>query len=128
MTVQKIPFDWIKRPDGTSEFIEYISSLSAKDKAKLLATISKTEENGIEVAKKMKWVEKLRDGIFEIRSKQGSDIQRALYFYQTENELLITHGFTKKTQKTPVNEIKHAKAMRDRYIRGAENEQNKRIN
>lgn len=28
---------------------------------------------------------------------------------------MITHGFTKKTQRTPVNEIKHAKVLKKEF-------------
>lgn len=28
---------------------------------------------------------------------------------------MITHGFTKKTQKTPVNEIKHAEVLKKEF-------------
>ena len=28
---------------------------------------------------------------------------------------IITHGFTKKTQKTPVNEIKHAEVLKKEF-------------
>ena len=116
--MKKLTFDWVKRPDGTSEFIEFMDTLPVKDSAKLFAVISKTEDVGIETAKKMKWVKKLRDGIFEIRSKQGSDIQRALYFHKVGSEYMITHGFTKKSEETPAREIEHAKAIRDRYQKG----------
>ena len=32
------------------------------------------------------------------------------------NEAVLTHGFIKKTQKTPAREIKRAKKMRDEYV------------
>jgi phage-related protein len=116
--MKKLIFDWIKRPDGTSEFVDFVSSLPVKDRAKFYAVITKVEEYGLEMAKKMKWVKKLREGIFELRSKQGNDIQRALYFHEVENRYLITHGFTKKTDKVPDSEIEHSKRLRDQYLRG----------
>ncbi len=57
----------------------------------------------------------LSDGIFEIRGKAGSDISRVLYFFYHGGKIIITNGFIKKTQKTPVEEIKKAKAYRDDY-------------
>ena len=63
----------------------------------------------------MEWVKKLDNDIYEIRSKVGSNIQRALYFQKVGNEYLITHGFTKKTKKTPKTEIERAKSIRDKY-------------
>jgi phage-related protein len=73
----------------------------------------------------MKWTKKLEDDLYELRSKQGSDIQRAIYFQKVGTEYLITHGFTKKSQKTPKTEIEHARAMRKSYLEGEENEQNR---
>ena len=109
-------FDRVKRPDGTSEFDDFLDSLPPKDRAKLLAIISKTEEHGLDVAKKMKWVKKLRDGINELRSKQGSDIQRVLYFQEVGTKYVITHGFTKKTDQIPEQEIEHAKNLMKGYL------------
>jgi phage-related protein len=60
----------------------------------------------------------LEDDLYELRSKQGSDIQRVIYFHKIETRYLITHGFTKKTQKTPENEIEHAREMRRQYREG----------
>ena len=54
----------------------------------------------------------IADNLFEIRSKVGSNIQRALYFHVHNGNYLITHGFTKKTNKTPKREIEHAKRVR----------------
>jgi phage-related protein len=111
-------FEWLRRQDGTSEFEEFIESLPAKDAAKLLAVIQNTETNGIQVAVRMKWVKKLECDLYELRSKQGGDMQRVIYFHKIEAEYLITHGFTKKTQKTPRREIEHAREMRRLYEEG----------
>ena len=59
--------------------------------------------------------QKVDDDIFEIRSKVSSNIQRALYFHVTDERYIITHGFTKKTQKTPINEIKHARVLKKEF-------------
>ena len=39
----------------------------------------------------------------------------ALYFHVKNNQYIITHGFTKKTPKTPVREIQHAKMIKVEY-------------
>jgi phage-related protein len=115
---KKAEFIWLRRADNTSEFEEFIASLPPKDAAKLLAVIQNTEIHGITIAISMKWVKKLEDDLYELRSKQGSDIQRVIYFHKMGAQYLITHGFTKKTQKTPANEIEHAREMRRRYKEG----------
>ena len=115
---KKPTFDWIERPDGTSEYEDFLYSLPAKDRAKLLAVVIGIETHGIQTAIKQQWVKKLRDNICEIRTRQGSDIQRVLYFHKAENKYIITHGFTKKSQKTPDSEIDKAKRMMDDYLNG----------
>ena len=122
----KVNFDWIKRSDGTSEFEDYLDSLPDKDAEKLLAVITAVEDHGLPVSARMKWTKKLEDDLYELRSKQGSDIQRAIFFQKVRAEYLITHGFTKKSQKTPKTEIEHAKAMRKSYLEGEENEQDQK--
>jgi phage-related protein len=115
---KKVEFDWIRRPDGTSEFGEFIDSLPQKDSAKLLSVIHNTEIEGISVAAKMKWVKKIDDDLYELRSKHGSDIQRAIYFHKASTKYIITHGFSKQTDKTPQNEKQHARNMMEKYMKG----------
>ena len=44
-------------------------------------------------------------GIFELRAKVGTDISRVLYFFYYEGRIVLTHGFIKKTQRTPAGGI-----------------------
>ncbi|HHT7720032.1 TPA: type II toxin-antitoxin system RelE/ParE family toxin [Streptococcus suis] len=108
-------FEFYTRPNGRTEFIEFLQTLPTKDKQKLLATISLIQEQGLLIAQRMEWVKKLDSEIFEIRSKVSSNIQRALYFHVVDDRFIITHGFTKKTQKTPTAEIKHAKTLKKEF-------------
>lgn len=104
--------------NGNSEFEDFLNSLSDKDFAKTLYTIESIENEGILIAINMQWVKKLRDDIFEIRIKQGSNIQRVLYFHKIENNYIITHGFTKKTDKVPPKEIRKALKLKEKYESG----------
>lgn len=116
--MDKPQFDYVKRKDGTSEFEDFLNSIPEKDSSKLLALIEITEEKGLLIAQRMEWVKKLDNDLYELRSKVGKNIQRAIYFQKIDNEFLITHGFTKKTQKTPQKEINHAKSVREKYLKG----------
>jgi phage-related protein len=58
----------------------------------------------------------LDDGIFEAGAQVGSDISRVLYFFFIGRRIVLTHGFIKKTQKTPISEIELAKKYRTEYI------------
>lgn len=117
-------FNTLEDENKNSEFINFVNNLPQKDKMKLLLTIQKIQDYGIRQAIKMEWVKKLEDGVYEIRSKLGNNHQRALYFQKIGNEYIITHGFTKKTNKTPPREILRSKKIIDRYKRGELNELN----
>ena len=110
--MQKPKFISYTRPNGHNEFEEFYNSLPVKDRNKLRATIEMIEEAGIQAAIQLEWIKKLDSEINEIRSKVSSNIQRALYFHVKNNQYIITHGFTKKTQKTPIKEIERAKQIK----------------
>lgn len=116
--MSNVTFKTLKDKNNQSEFIQFVQDLPDKDRIKLLTTIQKIEEEGIQIAIRMKWVKKLDNNLYEIRSKFGSNIQRAIYFQKVNNEYIITHGFTKKTQGTPKREIEHGMNSIKRYRKG----------
>ena len=61
-------------------------------------------------------IRKMEAGLWEVRSKLGKRIARVL-FTQHEGMLILLHGFIKKSQKTPLPDLKLAK-QRLRDIRG----------
>ncbi|MGN3394455.1 type II toxin-antitoxin system RelE/ParE family toxin [Enterococcus gallinarum] len=113
--MEKIVFESYQRKNGHDEFLKWIKLLPKKDSAKLLRIIAETEKNGLLVAQRLKWVKKIDTNLYELRSKVGSNIQRAFYFHVVDNRYIITHGFTKKTEKTPKQEIEHAKELRKEW-------------
>ena len=58
------------------------------------------------------------DGIWEFRTLYKGIQYRLLAFWDTDAETLViaTHGFVKKTQKTPSKEINKAEAIRKLYF------------
>lgn len=111
-------FIFYTRSNGHNEFMEFLKKLPIKDQQKLVSLIENVEEQGLLVARQMKWIKKIEENLFELRSEYGNNIQRGLYFHVTNNQYVITHGFTKKTQKTPTKEIKHALEIRNEYLEG----------
>ncbi|WP_165329310.1 type II toxin-antitoxin system RelE/ParE family toxin [Streptococcus tangpeifui] len=110
--MKNLKFELYVRPNGKNEFLDFLEGLPQKDKNKLLTIIDQIQSYGLLISQKMEWVKRLDNEIFEIRSKVSSNIQRALYFHVVDNRYIITHGFTKKTQKTPKSEIQHAKQLK----------------
>lgn len=99
---------------------EYISMLAPKVIAKFLKVIELLECNGPEV--KMPYSRNLESGIFEIRVIQSNNISRILYFFTNSGKIVLTNGFTKKTQKTPRKEIEKARKYKEDYKRRVEDE------
>lgn len=57
----------------------------------------------------------LSDGLFELRVKFASDISRIFYFFVVGNEIILTNGFIKKTNKTPQHELELARKYKKDY-------------
>ena len=82
--------------------------------AKVLRAVGMLKTNGLELREP--YSKHLDDGIFEVRAQVGSDISRVLYFFLVGRKIILTHGFVKKTQKTPTSEIDRAKRYRAEYL------------
>lgn len=104
-----------KNKKGEEPAIDFLESLDLKMKSKMTRTISLLEANGYKLREP--YTKSLRDGIFELRAKEGSDITRVLYFYVIGDKAVLTHGFVKKTDKTPPAEIERAIRYRDDYLK-----------
>jgi phage-related protein len=99
--------------DNRVPMIDFLESLSVKERAKIVASIDKLIElknHGLQP--KTALSKHLEDGIFELRVSFTNRISRSLYFYESDQQLIFTHGFIKKSQKTPRNEIEKARSIR----------------
>jgi phage-related protein len=95
---------------------EFLDSLNNKAREKVLYNIWKSREiNDPELFKK------LIDEIWEFRTKYSGREYRLLAFWDKEESLntlvIATHGFIKKQQKTPKNEIEKAQKLRTDYLK-----------
>lgn len=114
----KIQVVFYDLPTGVYPAKEFILSLDIKMRAKMLRMISMLQTNGTDL--RMPYSEHLDDGIFELRAKVGSNISRVMYFFYDGGQAILTHGFIKKTQKTPPIELQRAKNYRKDYLRRKE--------
>jgi phage-related protein len=91
----------------------FIRTLDNKMKAKVVANLQLLEEYGNLAREPLS--KELEDGIFELRTSEGNNIVRILYFFDKEQIIVATNGFVKKQQKTPRSEIDLAKHRRNDY-------------
>ena len=141
---KKFSVEFYETEKGEKPCLEFLNTLEVKLRAKAFRDLKLLEEKGTEL--RLPYSEHLDDGIFELRTKQGTNIRpvrksvissqvsqfsqaealrklvnsklmiRNLYFFFVGNKIIITHSFRKKTQKTPPEEIERAKEYRKDYL------------
>jgi phage-related protein len=82
---------------------DFLNSLTGKQAQKVIWVLKLIEEFKMPPAQ---YLQKLvnTDDIWEVRIQLGNNIFRLLGFFEDETSLILTHGFVKKTQKTPSQE------------------------
>ena len=120
MPVNEFEAIFYQKTDGTEPAREFLGELDIKMRAKMLRTIAIFESSGTELREP--YSKHLDDGIFEFRAQIGTDISRVLYFFIVGRRAILTHGFVKKTNKTPPAEIERAKSYRSDYLSREENQ------
>ncbi len=56
------------------------------------------------------------EGLYEIRVEYESNIYRIFCFFDNGNLIILVNGFQKKTQKTPMHEIRLALKLKKQYF------------
>ena len=111
--MERFKVDFYHEEDGTKPVGAFIKSLDVKMKAKVIANMHLLEEYGNSAREPLS--KELNEGIFEIRTIVGNNIVRILYFFDNDRIIIVTNGFVKKRQKTPISEINLAKKRRNDY-------------
>lgn len=100
----------------SEEVDKFLESVNEKARRKIFYNINLVAGGVID-----KELFKKLDGtdIWEFRTLYNGICYRILSFWDTESKALIitTHGFVKKTQKTPISEINRANAIRNEYFK-----------
>ncbi len=106
------------------EFLDSLTSKQAQKVAWVLRLIEELDRVPSQYFKKLVNTE----DIWEVRVQLGNNTFRLLGFFdETEKNLLIlTHGFAKKTQKTPLQEIETATKRKHEYLSRKKEENERR--
>lgn len=108
--------EYYKKENGEVPCREFIESLSLKMQVKAMRSIELLEQYGIELREP--YSKYLEEGIFELRIRFSSDIVRVFYFFLKEEKIILTNGFVKKTNKTPVRYLREAKKYKKDFENG----------
>lgn len=99
--------------DGKSEIYDYIENKKESNQSKIFAYLEKLEELGPNLPRP--YADILTDGIHELRIKLSGEQVRILYFFIFQKYIILTHAFTKNTDKVPKKEINKAKQFREDF-------------
>jgi phage-related protein len=107
--------NFYRLPNGKSPIEEFLDSLTGKQAQKVLWVLQLVEE--LDVVPRQ-YFKKLVDieNLWEIRIQFGNDIFRLLGFFDGGTLLILTNGFSKKTQKIPAQEITLALRRKEEYL------------
>ena len=103
-----------EKENGRKPAEEFLLSSDLKMRAKLVGLLDILQEYGNMLREP--YSKNLEDGLFEIRGKVGSNTARILYFFYANRKIILTNDFTKKSQKTPQNELNVARKYRADYL------------
>jgi len=106
-------------PNGECPVEQFLDALSGKQAQKVLWVLRLVEELDPVPGQYFKKLVNSED-IWEVRIQLGNDAFRLLGFFAQPTLLVLTHGFAKKTQKTPTKEIATALRRRADYIMNEE--------
>lgn len=104
-----------KTDKGHCPVDEFLDSLSPKVAQKVTWVLKLLQELDMVPTQYLKKLS-ATDGIWECRMVFSGNTYRILCFFHGSGRLVLTHGFMKKTQKTPHEEILQAERLKADYI------------
>jgi len=102
-----------KKSSGTEPVKDWLKDLSKED-MKLIGQDLKTVEFGWPMG--MPLVRKLDKLLWEVRINLTSSKIARVLFTVKDSTMVLLHGFIKKSQKTPDNDLKLGKTRRDHIL------------
>ena len=107
--------EFYRTSNGICPVEDFLDRLTGKQAQKTLWVLRLIEELDIVPRQYFKKLIGTED-IWEVRVHYGNDIFRLLGFFEHGTLLILTNGFTKKTPKTPAQEIALATRRKREYL------------
>src|SRR6266851_9676593 len=103
---------------GEAPVEEYLTSLPVQHRAKMLALIKMLEQEGPNLP--FPYSSQVRGKVRELRTQQGKDKLRILYFGDARRVFVLLHGIIKRGAKLPKEELDIAEARMELHVRRQE--------
>jgi phage-related protein len=114
--VDRRKIDFYRTEDGRCPTREFLDKLTDKAAQKVVWVLKLLQELEMVPSTYFKKLE-ATDDIWECRVQLGSSTYRLLGFFSEGGIIILTHGFSKKSQKTPRNEIERAESYKKDFTR-----------
>ncbi len=99
-SMKRIHASFFRTAAGGEPVREWLKALEPIQDRKRIGVDIKTVEFGWPIG--MPVCRPLKDGLFEVRTNLSNGrIARVLFYVDEQNRMILLHGFIKKTQKTP---------------------------
>lgn len=116
--------EYFRKENGKIPVVEFLLTLPPKIRAKVFSEIELLKRHGTNL--KEPYVKPIKGekykGLFELRTKFSSNINRIFYFIYANNIFVLLNGFTKKSDDIPINELDRALKYKKDYERRCNNE------
>ena len=103
---------------GEAPVEEYLTSLPVQHRAKMLALLKMLEQEGPSLP--FPYSSQVRGRLRELRSQQGKDKLRILYFGDLRRVFVLLHGIVKRSAQLPEEGIRIAEARMELHGRRME--------
>jgi len=100
--------------NGNSPVEEFLRGLDIKTRTRFTWSLEQLRIRNIQAAEPL--VKHLEGKLWEVRWASDRNIYRVLYFFFTGRQIVLLHGFQKKTEKTPRREIEVAEKRMESFI------------
>jgi len=113
---KRVPAIFYRTEAGGEPMRDWLKELSSEDRKRVGEGI-KTVEFGWPIG--MPVCRPLGDGIYEVRTTLAQNrIARMLFYIDKQGRMVLLHGFIKKTQKTPEEDLNLARRNKNKHQRG----------
>src|SRR6266849_5061366 len=107
--------DFVLDERGRAPVEEYLTGLPVEHRAKLVALIKMLEQEGPNL--QFPYSSQVRGKLRELRTQQGKDKLRILYFGDARRVFVLLHGMVKRSAKLPEEDIRIAEARMELHGR-----------
>ena len=114
---KRVPAIFFRTEAGGEPVRDWLRSLPSPEDRKRIGEAIKTVEFGWPVG--MPVCKPMGDGLYEVRTSLAENrIARVIFYIDKKSRMVLLHGFIKKTQKTPDEDLALARKNKNNHQRG----------